>query len=104
MTNISNPYPLINLTGNNAFVGLAEYVNTITGGIWWSVIMLIIFAVLTLGFIRRDNPLEKSALASMFIVALLSTLLSIIGLVSVDLVFTLWIMLGPLALWVWFQR
>lgn len=102
--NISSPYPLPNMTGGNAFVGLADYLNTVTNGFWWTIILLVLFAVLTLGFIKRDNPIEKSALASMFIIALLSTLFSLIGLVSVDLVFGLWLLLGPLALWVYFTR
>lgn len=92
------------MTGTNAITGIASYLNTITGGVWWSVILMIIFVVLVLGFIRRDNSLEKSTLASMFVTALLATLFSLIGLVSVDLAFSLWLFIGPLVLWVWFSN
>lgn len=73
-------FPLKNLTDTNNITGVANFVNEVTGGIFWLLIFLTAWVIMFMVFIRFG---EKQALTvSSFGASLISYLLAGIGLIN----------------------
>jgi hypothetical protein len=100
MTNYSYP----NLTGStNPFVTIASYANTVTSGVFWYLMLILIFGVSFISLKSRTST-NKSFLTSFYIVTVLSSLLSMTGLISPDFVIFAWIITGLLTVLVYYEE
>jgi len=86
----------------NSFMDYLSYMNTITGGLFWTIAVLVIFLVLFVAFSVFD--FKKAAFGSTFVTLVLAILLRMGGLVSDWLVGVLIIMLALMGLYAMMTR
>jgi len=71
------PFPMPNATN---ITGIATYANTVTGGWFWSLILVAIFMVTFL--VQKNYPTERAFVSSSFLTFLSAIFMFILGLIA----------------------
>lgn len=99
MSNITNIYAYPNSTQSEGILGMMSYVNTISDGIFFPVIMLVLYAILFMISINVTNP-SKAFLFTSFIAFALAVPLAILGLFAASYMYLIVFLLGVGVIWV----
>ncbi len=102
MSNVTGSFPYPNISATAPLTSLASYANSVTGDLFWLLMMLLVFGVsfISLKFKTNNN---KALLTALYITTVISSLLSMIGLVSPDFVVFLWIVTGVFSVLVYWE-
>ncbi len=92
------PTPTINDTGD--LFSIFQFVNNVTGGIFFPVILLTIWLIAFIGAIAEGRPASRAFIFSSFISTILGVLLAIMGFLSVTYVYFLILLIAFGIFWI----
>lgn len=101
--NVSAPFGYINITGSQPLTDLALYANSVTGDMFWYLMMLLLFGVCFMS-LKFKTDTDKALLASMFIVTVLSSFFGMMGIINPDYIVFFWMVTGLVALLVYYNN
>lgn len=103
MSNITGAFGYPNISATSPLWSLVSYANTVTGDLFWSLMMILLFGVSFMS-LKSKTSNNKALLSALYIVTVISSLLSMVGLVSPDYVVFFWIVTGIFSVLVYWEE